>query len=153
MTGHAAHLFAGRIPKNRSPFLSENMYRNVSAVTGACMCVRKELFESVGGFDENLALVFNDVEIGLRVLKKGYRIVYTPGARLVHYEGRSRAKYIPTHDIQLGAELLHPDIEMGDKYYNPNLSLTVNWPTLKRKNEPSALSRLEKIVRYKGIGK
>jgi O-antigen biosynthesis protein len=150
MTGHAGHVFAGSAQIQSDIFISPDCYRNVSAVTGACMLVRREVFERIGGFDENLALVFNDVEICLRARGNGFRTVFTPAAQIIHYEGRSRSRYIPGHDISLGANLLWKDIEVGDPYYNPNLSLSVNWPTFRRINEVSALHRLKKIVQYKG---
>lgn len=151
MTGHAGHLFAGDVPVESKLFVSPDAYRNVSAVTGACMLVRRGVFEAIGGFDENLPLVFNDVEIGLRVLQSGHRVVYTPAAALIHYEGRSRGRYIPPQDISLGAKLLGPAIGKGDPYYNPNLSYAVNWPTLHRRDEPAPIRRLKEIVRFKGV--
>lgn len=150
MTGHANHLFAGKPPARSGLFLSSDCCRNVSAVTGACMLARRDVFDQIGGFNEDLPLVFNDVEICLRALKHGYRIVYNPASCLIHYEGRSRARYIPKKDIRVGANLLQEAIASGDCYYNPNLSLSVNWPTFRRKNEMPALSRLEQIVLYKG---
>ena len=150
MTGHANHVFAGKQPVQSEMFLSPDTLRNVSAVTGACMLVRREVFEQVGGFDEALSLVFNDVELCLRVLNSGWRVVYTPAARLIHYEGRSRARYIPPENILLGAQRLRESIMQGDPYYNPNLSYEVNWPTLRRATQPRRLWLLDNIVRYKG---
>lgn len=150
MTGHAGHIFAGKLPESGGIFASPNWYRNVSAVTGACMLMRREIFEKLGGFDEELVLVFNDVDICLRCLDAGYRIVYTPAATLIHHEGVSRSRYMPPHDIRLGAERLAAHVRDGDRYYNPNLSLAVNWPTYHRMYEPLAVDRLKKIVQYKG---
>ncbi len=150
MTGHASHVFAGKPPTLEAWYVSPDDYRNVSAVTGACMMTRREVFDYIGGFHEDLGLVFNDVEICLRALRQGFRVVYTPAACLIHYEGRSRARYIPPADIRLGAAILSGDIRDGDPYYNPNLSLSVNWPSLGRRNEPDACARLERIVAYKG---
>ena len=150
MTGHAGHIYAGQESGTSSLFLSPDVTRDVSAVTGACMLVRRDVFETLGGFDEELVLVFNDVDFCLRVLRAGYRVVYAPSARLIHYEGRSRAHYIPPHDIRLGAERLFAEIQAGDRYYNPNLSLAVNWPTLRRQDEPGAAKRLCEIVGIKG---
>ena len=150
MTGHANHVFAGRKPGSGGPFLSPDTLRNVSAVTGACLLVRRDVFEQVGGFNEDLSLVFNDVELGLRVMQNGWRVVYAPAAELIHYEGRSRARYIPPANISLGADLLREAIRAGDRYYNPNLSDEVNWPTLRRALQPTRLQMLDQIVRYKG---
>ncbi len=148
MTGHANHVYGGTRGPAGALFVSPDAYRDVSAVTGACMLVRKDVFESVGKFNEDLRLVFNDVELCQRVRQAGYRIVYVPSAELLHYEGRSRSRYNPPGDIRLGAELLSAEVERGDRYYNPNLSLAVNWPTLRRPFEPGAIQRLQAIVRY-----
>lgn len=150
LTGHAGHVYAGKPALQQSLFVPVEAYRNVSAVTGACMLVRREPFLRLGGFDERLGLVFNDVDLGVRFGKSGWRVVYTPAAVLIHHEGRSRGRYIPAEDIRLGAQSLAEDIAAGDRYYNPNLSLAVNWPTLVRKNETRALARLEQIVKFKG---
>lgn len=64
--------------------------RDCSAVTAACLMVRREVYQEVGGMDESLAVAFNDVDFCLKVASAGYRNVYTPYARLVHYESLSR---------------------------------------------------------------
>jgi GT2 family glycosyltransferase len=64
--------------------------RNCSAVTAACMLIREEVFRELGGFEERLAVAFNDVDLCLRAREKGYEIVYTPYAQLYHDEGSSR---------------------------------------------------------------
>jgi GT2 family glycosyltransferase len=63
---------------------------NASAVTAACMMVRREVFEELGGFEEALTVAYNDVDFCLRAGKKGYRILYTPYAQLRHYEAATR---------------------------------------------------------------
>lgn len=151
MTGHAGHLYAGqREITGPSLFFSPEMVRNVSAVTGACMMIRRELFTALGGFDEDLVLAFSDVDLSLRVLRSGYRVVYTPAAKLTHYEGRSRAHYIPPRDIRRGAERLLEEVQAGDRYYNPALSLAVNYPSFRRPFEPSGADRLKYIIQFKG---
>jgi GT2 family glycosyltransferase len=64
--------------------------RAVPAVTAACMLMRRDLFDELGGFDENLPLTLNDVDLCRRVRSRGRVVVVTPGARLLHYEGLSR---------------------------------------------------------------
>ncbi len=64
--------------------------RNVSAVTAACMMTKKTLFNSVGGFEEKLAVAFNDVDYCLKLRKKGYLIVWTPFVELYHHESKTR---------------------------------------------------------------
>lgn len=115
------------------------MYRlrvaqNLSAVTAACMLVRREVWEAVGGLDEQLAVAFNDVDFCLRVRQAGYLVVWTPHAELYHYESRSRGKENTLEKQQRFAgeiAFFHQRwdavLDAGDPYYNPNL-------TLKREN-------------------
>jgi len=63
---------------------------NYSAVTGACLMCRREVFEKMGGFDEQLAVAFNDVDLCLEIMRRGYRNVYLPHVVLYHYESKSR---------------------------------------------------------------
>jgi GT2 family glycosyltransferase len=65
--------------------------RPVSAVTAACMAIRRELFLALGGFDPALSVAYNDVDMCLRLGRAGYRVVWTPAARLVHHESASRS--------------------------------------------------------------
>ncbi len=71
--------------------------RNVSAVTGACMLVRREVFEKIGGFDESLAVSYNDVDLCLRLREEGFRIVQNPEAILIHHQAATRG-YIDTEE-------------------------------------------------------
>ena len=59
---------------------------NFSAVTAACLMMRRDVFEEIGGFDEELAVAFNDVDLCLRIRERGYRVVYVPHALLYHFE-------------------------------------------------------------------
>jgi len=148
MEGHASHIFGGAEDGVNGPFGSVNWYRNYSAVTAACMGMRREVFDQIGGFDEKYQLVFNDVEICLRAINAGYRVVYTPFAPLIHHEGGTRGHYIPTADIHLGYEHMKDIVAQGDPYFNPNLSNTVRIPTLKRPFEETSTERLQNIVKY-----
>ncbi len=104
--------------------------QNFSAVTGACMMVRRQQFLEIGGFDENLPFAYNDVDLCLKLLTAGKRIVWTPHSELYHDESSSRG-YEITLDKQkrLDAETNHflqrwkEILENGDPYYSPNLSL------------------------------
>ncbi|VWD25246.1 glycosyltransferase family 2 protein [Burkholderia lata] len=105
--------------------------QNFSAVTGACLVMRREVFQAVGGFDEeNLPVAFNDVDLCLRIREAGYRILWTPYAVLYHYESYSRG------DDQMSAEkrarfngeknfMLSRwcTDRLNDPYYNENLTL------------------------------
>jgi GT2 family glycosyltransferase len=148
MEGHASHVFAGVKEGYTGPFGSVNWYRDYSAVTGACLAVRREVFESVGGFDEGYELAFSDVDICQRILQKGYRVAYTPFARLLHHEGVTRNRYIPAQDIRRGAEHFKQVVKQGDPYYNPNLSYAIRIPTFRRPREEQPIVRLEKIAQF-----
>ncbi len=96
--------------------------KDYSAVTAACMMLRRPIFEEVGGFEEDLGVAFNDVDLCMRIREKGYQIVYTPFARLCHHESASRG-----HGSNR-TEALYMRKRWGktldeDPYYNPNFSL------------------------------
>ena len=86
----ARHAFKGQPASYPGYFDHLKVVTNYAAVTAACMMVRRELWEKVGGFDETLAVSFNDVDFCLRLLKNGYRHVVLPHVRLYHYESKSR---------------------------------------------------------------
>lgn len=96
--------------------------RNCSAVTGACLLTRRAIYDEVGGFDERLALDFNDVDFCLRVRQAGYRIVYSPHARLFHRESASfGARQQRPEEIAAMRQRWGSTLEQ-DPYYNVNLS-------------------------------
>ena len=99
--------------------------RNYSAVTAACTMIPRRVFQEVGGFDERLAVVFNDIDLCLRIRSLGYLIVYTPYAVFYHHEHASRRGVLPLHPVEedmLFKERWKELIVNGDPYYNPNLS-------------------------------
>ena len=84
--GIASHIFIGE-PENKV----ETMFdRQVSSVTGACLMIKKSIFEEVGKFDEDYIIEFQDIDLCLKALKKDYKIVYTNEAKLIHLAGVSR---------------------------------------------------------------
>jgi GT2 family glycosyltransferase len=104
--------------------------QNFSAVTAACLLMRKETFQKIGGFNENYAIAFNDVDLCMKVRREGYRIVYTPYAQLYHHESLSRGyEDTPEKKARFSREVLSIRqewgrvIDKGDPYYNPNLTL------------------------------
>ncbi len=99
-----------------------DLTRNCSAVTGACMMVPRRIFDEVGGFDEELRVVLNDVDLCLKIRDRGYHVVYTPDALLYHYEGSSRGRLHPPPDEKVFQERWRDFLDRGDPYYNPNLS-------------------------------
>ena len=99
--------------------------RDYSAVTAACMMMRSDLFHEVGGFDEALPVGFNDTDLCLRVLNRGYKILNCAGAVLLHHESATRGKAMgdphPVDSALFKRRYQHM-IEAGDPFYNPMLS-------------------------------
>lgn len=145
MEGHASHIFWGAPEHYGGIFGSSDWYRDYMAVTGACMMMRRTLFEEVGRFDEAYELAFSDIEICLRIVEAGYRNIYTPFARLRHHEGGSRGQHIPVDDILRGYEHMHLFVEQGDPYFNPNLSYAHRIPQLVGRDEVSRSERLQRL--------
>ncbi len=105
--------------------------REVSAVTAACMLIRRTVFEEVGGFDEAIAVGYGDVDLCLRVGQRGYRVLFCPHAQLLHHEsftrGRSNEDPHPEDSARF-IEKWRTLFETGDPYFNPNLSPhSPNW--------------------------
>lgn len=116
----ANHLYYGEYEGSTRQFNFLNMVQNVAAVTAACMMISREKFFEVGMFDaKNLAVAFNDVDICLRLYELGYRNVYTPYAKLFHYESASRSK-IPDSDETLYMYEKWLTYIKADPYYNQN---------------------------------
>jgi GT2 family glycosyltransferase len=147
MQGHASHIFWGAHEGQGTIFGSVDWYRNYMAVTGACLMTRRSLFQEIGGFNEDYELAFSDTEFCVRVVEKGYRVLYTPHTRLRHYEGRSRGDYIPKKDIITGYNQMRDLVMGGDPYFNPNLSYARRMPTLRNPAEETRLERLERILK------
>jgi GT2 family glycosyltransferase len=103
--------------------------QDVACVTGACMLVRRDVFEALGGFDESFAGAFNDVDFCLRVRRAGWRIVWTPNARLCHRESVSIGHHYSRHrEVEWTAEATLMTARWReelrrDPFYSPNLSL------------------------------
>ena len=126
--GAASHAHPG-LPKGAPGYFGRAVVlQEVSAVTAACLLVRKAVFEEVGGFDERLAVAFNDVDLCLRVRKAGYRNIWTPVAELYHHESRSRGyEDSPEKLARLREELRYLESRWGDlltadPWYSPHLS-------------------------------
>lgn len=116
------------------------LIQSFSAVTAACLVVRKSLYEQVGGLDEaNLAVAFNDVDFCLRLREAGYRNVWTPYAELLHHESATRGEDVaPEKRERFERELAFMRSRWGaliahDPAYSPNLTLlledfSLSWP-------------------------
>ena len=122
--GVADHAFRGLPSDSLTYFAFGDVVRNVSAVTAACMMVRRRAFEQIGGFDARFRVALNDVDLCLRLRQHGYLIVYTPFALLYHHESGTRGRLHPPSDEQLAWTVWEDLIRRGDPYYNPNLTLS-----------------------------
>ena len=146
LVGHAGNLFRKCKPEHSlSSFGSQNWYRNYYAVTGACLSIRKKVFNSVGGFNENYKLVYSDVALGIEVIKAGYRVLLNPFINLVHHEGKTRKEKVITQDCSLFEKEFKNILDGGDKFYNENLSYLSFEPRIKYAFELSPLSRIDKL--------
>jgi len=97
--------------------------REVSAVTAAAMMIRKSLFDELRGFSEHFFTVYQDVDLCLRLRKRGMRLICTPRAVVIHHESISRRNYYDMVDRMLLLDQWESVIERGDPYYNSNLNL------------------------------
>lgn len=133
--GVASHIFLGMPTGTVGYFSWDRVVRGYSAVTAACMLVRRSVFEEVGGFDESFAVAFNDVDFCIRVSRAGYRNIYTPHAELTHHESISRGLSGYYHDYQRFLRLWGEVLRPGDPAYNPNLSRIFPWCPLRPPGE------------------
>lgn len=126
----AGHTHYG-VDKENVGYMGRLFYaQNVSAVTGACMMVKKSIYDELGGLDEEFKVAFNDVDLCLKARAKGYLNIFTPYCELYHYESKSRGfentrskKKRFKKEVELFKNKWNSVIEEGDPYYNPNFSL------------------------------
>lgn len=127
IAGHAHKHF----PRNSYGYMSRlTIVQDLSAVTGACMMVRRDVWNEVKGLDEGFEVAFNDVDLCMRIRQAGYLIVWTPYAELYHYESESRGyEDTPEKQERFESEVHRfqgrwaKELAAGDPYYNPNLTL------------------------------
>lgn len=129
MGGVAGHPHLN-LPRGQTGYFGRAvLHQSFSAVTAACLVVRKAVFDEVGGLDETLAVAFNDVDFCLRLRAAGYRNVWTPAAEMIHHESASRgAEDTPAKQRRFFAEVAAmearwADLIHDDPAYSPNLSL------------------------------
>ena len=125
--GHTHHL----LPKENLGYMGRLCdAQDVTAVTGACLLVRKSLYEQVGGLDESFTVALNDVDFCLRLRALGLLNIFTPFAELYHYESKSRGldkdgasaeRY--NKEVAHFRERWKKELDAGDPYFNPNFSL------------------------------
>ncbi len=156
--GIAGHTFIGLHETQNSYCHRAMIAQDYSAVTAACMMSKKSVFESVGGFSEELAVAFNDIDYCMKVRALGKLVVYTPYAVLYHYESKSRG----LEDTPEKVERFNREIatfmkkwgdilKNGDPYYNPNLTLRKSNFALRdllkeRIGEPYHIEGIEKYM-------
>lgn len=129
--GIAGHMFVD-MPANRTGYLHKaSILQDMSAVTAACMMMKKTAFEEAGGFTEKLSVAFNDVDLCLKVRKNEKLIVYDPYVQLYHMESKTRGAEDSTEKVRRFQEEIEymrcqwiDILKKGDSYYNKNLSLT-----------------------------
>lgn len=142
--GYAGHSHKGFPGDHQGYFNRLRVVQNVSAVTGAFMMIKKDVFEAVGGFDEdNFAIACNDVDLCLRIRKRGLWNVFTPYAEACHIESASRgyedtpgkqARY--AKEKAVFAERHREILRNGDPFYNPNLTSTAENFTIRIDGAP-----------------
>lgn len=126
----AGHAFKNMDRNTIGYFGRTHIVQDVSAVTAACLLMRKTVYAEVDGLDESFAVAFNDIDLCMKIRKKNYLIVWTPYAQLYHHESKSRG-YEDTpkklkrfaHEFELFYKKWGQPYQLIDPYYNPNLSL------------------------------
>ncbi|MBG9388178.1 glycosyltransferase family 9 protein [Caenimonas aquaedulcis] len=119
--GVARHAFRFAEADDAGYFGQSLTLRNVAAVTGACMMVKAEVFDRLGGFDEAHSVINNDIDFCLRAQAAGLNVVYTPFAQLRHHELASRAQVADVYDRSAFLKQWAAAFDHGDPYFNPNL--------------------------------
>lgn len=126
----AGHFHRG-MPRNYSGYMGRLSYaQNVTAVTGACLMLRREVFDEVGGLEESFEVAFNDVDFCMKLRARGYLNIFTPFAELYHYESKSRGLDISRDErnrfegeVNRFQIKWQEELAKGDPYFNPNFSL------------------------------
>lgn len=127
IAGHAHY----RQPKENLGYMGRLYYaQDMSAVTAACMMVKRAVYEELNGFDEAFEVAYNDVDFCMRLRKEGYLNVFTPYAELYHYESKSRGledtkdkRKRFEKEVKMFKERWKKELEEGDPYFNPNFDL------------------------------
>ena len=131
--GIADHIFKNISIYDKTYMGRSEMVCDYNAVTAACLMTKRSVFDKVGGFDENIAVAFNDIDLCLKIRKLGYLIVYNPYSSFYHYESKSRGYEDTKEKVERFnrefAFFVHrwkDKLNEIDEYYNPNLTLRQN---------------------------
>jgi GT2 family glycosyltransferase len=122
LTGAAGHVLGGLSEGEPGYLQMATAARECSAVTGACLATRREVFELLSGFDESLGVDLNDVDYCLRAAALGLRTIYEPAAELIHHESPSRGTAGGVGDVVRFVDRWKGYISEGDRYFNPHLT-------------------------------
>jgi GT2 family glycosyltransferase len=141
LTGAAGHPLVGLSPTSEGYLHMATVTRECSAVTGACLATRRDVFENLHGFDETLGVDLNDVDYCLRAGQQGYRVIYEPSAELIHYESPSRGTAGGVGDIVSFVARWKGYIDARDPYLNPHLTRDDPSCALARPEEKEAWSQ------------
>lgn len=127
--GVAGHQFVFQEPDGSEYFGRASVEQDLSCVTAACAVFKRDVFDSIGGFDEDLAVFYNDIDLCIRIREKGFRILWTPEVKLYHHESASIGKHDSKDkedrdkkEFDLMREKWGPLLGQ-DPFFNPNLSL------------------------------
>jgi ADP-heptose:LPS heptosyltransferase/GT2 family glycosyltransferase len=118
---HARHAFRFADSADAGPFGLASLAREVMAVTGACMAMRRAVFDRLGGFEEAHSVVNNDLDFCLKARKAGLSVIYTPHATLLHHELASRAGLEDSYDTGRFEGAWRQRFLLGDPYHGPRL--------------------------------
>ena len=146
MTGLAGHLFQGMDPHSDTLLGPTDWTRNTLAVTGACLAIRRSVFEEVGGFDERLELCGSDVVLGLRARQAGYRNVVSAATPITHRESATRGPHVPENDVFASYWAYQRWLMGGDPYFSPNLSAAESEPVLHCEEKSGVLEQLTEML-------
>ena len=131
--GIADHAFKGISIYDSTYMNRAEIVQDLNAVTAACIMIKSDIFDKIGGFDEKLEVAFNDIDLCLRIRKEGYLVVYNPYSAFYHYESKSRgledtkekvARF--NKEFAFFVKRWERKLNNIDEYYNPNLTLRQN---------------------------
>jgi GT2 family glycosyltransferase len=151
LSSYTNHLFAhDRDDPESKPaeriFGTPNVYRNVTALTGACQLISRPLFDRIGGYDERSLITSSDIILCLKASSLGYRNLYTPYAALIHHEGKTRGLADVGDDLLLLVQLID---ELGfreDPYFHPELNPACFTPAIRPIWTPTARDFLRRQI-------
>ncbi len=146
MHGFADHLFEGGQPMSDTLLGPTWWYRDSLSVTAACVAVRRDTFDTLGGFDERFVLCGSDVVLGLDAHAAGLRNVVVPLNGVAHLESATRGRTVPNGDYHASWWRYQRHIRGGDPFFSPALSLRHRVPTLRDPGEVGPLVTVGEVL-------